>query len=188
MKTYKVLIPLDGSALSWQIVGHVQRLFSPENCELIILRVTEPAVGLVANPPRPVSGAWSTPFYDSHHDVQLSRHPMYASQVWENVRAMAESELLPEIHALKDAGYAVSVLIQSGDPARTIVDVAERQAVDVVAMATHGRTGLRRLVLGSVAEAVLRELTVPLVLVRPFKPGLDSQTAKVDAAGARTGY
>jgi nucleotide-binding universal stress UspA family protein len=182
MHTYKVLIPLDGSALSRQIVGHVQRLFRPADCELIILRVTEPAEGLIANPPLPVSDAWRTPLHASYRDVELSKHPTYASQVWENVRATAESELLPEIHVLKEAGYAVSVLIQSGDPARAIVDVAERQAVDVVAMATHGRTGLRRLVLGSVAEKVLRGLAVPLVLVRPFEAGRKRQVAEVGAA------
>jgi nucleotide-binding universal stress UspA family protein len=168
MKTYKVLVPLDGSALSRQVVGHVQRLFRPADSELIILRVTEPPEGLLANPARPVSMAWQEPLYESLYDLKLSKHPTYASQVWENVRATAESELLPDIRELKEAGYAVSVVIQSGDPARTIVDVAERWAVDVVAMATHGRTGLSRLVLGSVAEAVLRELTAPLILVRPF--------------------
>ena len=182
METYKVLIPLDGSALSRQIVGHVQRLFSPADCELILLRVTESPHGRIANPPLPISDAWRTPLHTSYRDVELSQHPTYASQVWENVRATAESELLPEIHALKEAGYAVSVLIQSGDPARTIVDVAQRQAVDVVAMATHGRTGLRRLVLGSVAETVLRELAVPLVLVRPFEAGMKRQAVEVAPA------
>jgi nucleotide-binding universal stress UspA family protein len=186
MKTYKVLMPLDGSALSRQIVGYVQRLFRPADCELIVLRVTEPPEGLLANPPRPVSMAWRTPLHESLYDAQLSKHPTYASQVWENVRATAESELLPDVRALKEAGYAVSVLIQPGDPVRTIVDVAERQAVDAVAMATHGRTGLRRMVLGSVAEAVLRELTVPLVLVRPFEAKLDARTVEVDVAEART--
>ena len=187
MKTYKVLVPLDGSALSRQVVGYVQHLFRPTDCELIILRVTEPPEGLLANPPLPVSAAWRTPLYESYRDAELAKHPTYASQVWENVRATAESELLPDIRALKEAGYTVSVLIQSGDPARTIADVAERQAVDVVAMATHGRTGLRRLVLGSVAEAVLRELTVPLFLVRPFDAGIHDWAAEVDTTETRTG-
>ena len=48
MKTYKILVPLDGSGLSRQIVGYVQRLFRPADCELIILRVTEPPDGLLA--------------------------------------------------------------------------------------------------------------------------------------------
>jgi nucleotide-binding universal stress UspA family protein len=186
MKTYKILVPLDGSALSRQIIGYVQRLFRPAECEVIVLRVTEPPEGLLANPPLPVSDAWRTPLHASYRDVELSRHPTYASQVWENVRATAEYELLGDIRALKEAGYAVSVLIEAGEAARTIVDVAERQGVDAVAMATHGRTGLRRLVLGSVAEAVLRELTVPLFLVRPFEAGLDDRKPEAAAAKARS--
>jgi nucleotide-binding universal stress UspA family protein len=187
MATYKVLIPLDGSTLSRQTLPYVQRLFGAADCELILLRVTDPPAGRMALPPRPISQAWTVPFYESRRDVELSEHPTYASQVWENVRAMAESELLPDIHALKEAGYAVSVLIQSGDPARTIVDVAERQEVDLVAMATHGRTGLRRLVLGSVAEAVLRELTMPLLLVRPVERAVSRRAAvEVAQAEART--
>ena len=56
----------------------------------------------------------------------------------------------------------------------------------VVASATHGRTGLRRLVLGSVAETVLRELAVPLVLVRPFKAGMNRGAAEDAAGGVHT--
>jgi nucleotide-binding universal stress UspA family protein len=188
MATYQVLIPLDGSALSRQTLLYVQRLFGPADCELILLRVTDPPAGRTAFPPRPVSPAWTAPLYESRQDAELSEHPTYASQVWENLRSAAESDLLPDVRALKEAGYVVSVLIQSGDPARTIVDVAERQAVDLVAMATHGRTGLRRLVLGSVTEAVLRELTVPLLLVRPVEHALSRRAAvEVAAAELRTG-
>jgi nucleotide-binding universal stress UspA family protein len=183
METHKILIPLDGSASSRQIVHSIQRLFRPADCELILLRVTEPPEGHLPNPPRPILSAWQMPLYDSRQDVVLSEHPTYASQVWENVRSEAESELLPDVRALKEAGYAVSVLIRAGEPARTIVDVAEHQAVDVVAMATHSRTGLRRLALGSVTEAVLPELTVPLLLVRPVEHGVKSR----DAAESRTG-
>jgi nucleotide-binding universal stress UspA family protein len=184
MATYKVLIPLDGSALSRQIVCHVQRLFRPADCELILLRVTDPPEGRIPIPPLPVSLAWPQPFYESRRDVELAKHPMYASQVWENVRSAAECELLDDVRVLRDAGYAVSVLIQSGDAARTIVEVAEREEVDLVAMATHGRTGLRRLVLGSVTEAVLPALTVPLLLVRPFELSVNVPDVTKVATGA----
>jgi nucleotide-binding universal stress UspA family protein len=164
-------------------VHAIQQLFHPAECELLLLRVTEPPEGRVANPPRPVSMTWRMPYYESRADIALAGHPTYASQVWENVRSAAESELLPHARALKDAGYTVSLLVQSGDPARTIVDVAERQAVDVVAMATHGRKGLRRLMLGSVTEAARRDLRVPLLLIRPFERHLNGRTAAASRAG-----
>jgi nucleotide-binding universal stress UspA family protein len=95
------------------------------------------------------------------------------------VRAAAERALLPEVQALEQAGYRVSVMIQCGDPTQTIVEVAAREAVDLVAMATHGRAGLRRLVLGSVTEAVLRELTVPVLLVHPCACAVNEQAVAV---------
>ena len=184
MKTRKVLIPLDGSELSRQIVRYVQRLFSPADYELILLRVADRPEGLIANPARPVSAAWAEPFHESRQDIGLAGHPMYASQVWENVRSAAEQGLLPDEHVLKEAGYTVSVLIEDGDVVRTIVDVAEREAVDLVAMTTHCRTGLRRLVLGSVAEATLHELTVPLLLMRPVEHPVDDHEAADVATAA----
>jgi nucleotide-binding universal stress UspA family protein len=188
MSIYKVLIPLDGSPLSRQIVRQVQQLFRPADCELILLRVIEPPAGRTARPPRPVSQAWTMPLYESSQDIELSQHPTYASQVWENVRSAAQTELLPDVRALRDAGYAVSMQIQVGDPARAIVDVAAREEVDLVAMATHGRTGLRRLVRGSVTAAVLGELTVLLLLARPFERGVNGRAAAaVAAAESRTG-
>src|SRR5262245_10226981 len=119
MKIHKVLIPLDGSELSRQIVCYVRQLFCPADCELILLRVTERPEGLIANPPRPVSIAWGEPFHESRQDIGLAGHPMYASQVWENVRSAAEHDLLPDEHVLKEAGYSVSVLIEDGDVVRT---------------------------------------------------------------------
>jgi nucleotide-binding universal stress UspA family protein len=68
------------------------------------------------------------------------------------------------------AGYIVSVVVRFGDPAQQIVAFAQEQAVDLVVMATHGRTGLQHLMLGSVAADVLRRLTSPIMLVHP-SPG-----------------
>jgi nucleotide-binding universal stress UspA family protein len=54
-----------------------------------------------------------------------------------------------------------------GQAARVIADTAAQEDVDVIAMATHGRGGLARLVMGSVATGVLQRASVPLLLVRP---------------------
>lgn len=60
----------------------------------------------------------------------------------------------------------VEVVVRSGDPAHEIVTAASECGADTIAMATHSRRGLDRLMLGSVAERVLHSATVPLVLVR----------------------
>jgi universal stress protein A len=59
------------------------------------------------------------------------------------------------------------ILVRAGRPARAVLDAAEELGVDVVVMATHGRTGTRRVRLGSVTEEVVRQSTRPVVTIRP---------------------
>lgn len=181
MPTRNVLIPLDGSALSRTIIPHVRRLLHPSDNALILLRVTDRPEGLIALPPRSVSPLWPVPMYASARDVELARHPIYASQVWESVCAMLEDELVPVVHELKEAHFCVAVAIKFGDPVEEIVRFVADEGVDLVAMATHGRTGLRRLVLGSVADGVLHRLQVPVLLVRPFDHLTSDETTEQGA-------
>ena len=59
------------------------------------------------------------------------------------------------------------LMLRFGDPAGVIANFVKAAHVDLVAMATHGRTGIRQFALGSVAEQVLRIVDVPVLLVRP---------------------
>jgi len=61
----------------------------------------------------------------------------------------------------------------SDNPSEVIVDYAREQAVDLIAMATHGRSGLSRLVQGSVASQVVQSGVAPVLLVRPLCAGSD---------------
>jgi nucleotide-binding universal stress UspA family protein len=79
----------------------------------------------------------------------------------------ARRELGPPARALAAAGVEVHRSVRRGPVAPTIAAAARRLPADAVAMATHGRGGLARLVLGSVATGVLRLTDVPLLLVRP---------------------
>jgi nucleotide-binding universal stress UspA family protein len=60
----------------------------------------------------------------------------------------------------------VRLAVQIGTPAETIIDYAHREPIDLIVMATHGRSGLQRWVYGSVADKVLRGADVPVLLVR----------------------
>lgn len=68
--------------------------------------------------------------------------------------------------ALQDQGVKVDAKVRYGDPVDEILDRVTRGHIDLVALATHGRTGLTRLVLGGVAQRVLRSTSVPVLLVR----------------------
>lgn len=164
----RLLIPLDGSLFSKQVVPHVCHLLSPDRTDVILLRVIPLPEGHVGMPPRIISPIWPLPMYESQRDAEEAHHPIYASQERASLEAMLVHELLDDVHRLQETGYEVSVAVRFGDPAEEIIAFVQDEGVDMVAMATHGRSGISRLVLGSVASAVLRDLRVPLLLVRPL--------------------
>lgn len=68
--------------------------------------------------------------------------------------------------ACKSLTHSYEILVVTGDPAASIIECARDQAADLIVMATHGRTGLSHFFLGSVAERVVRESSVPVMTVR----------------------
>jgi nucleotide-binding universal stress UspA family protein len=80
---------------------------------------------------------------------------------------------------LRDAGVPVEVHALLGGIAETILDEAKRHGADVIVMGTHGRRGLAHLLLGSVAEKVVRQATVPVVTVRSDAEGETPEAPKI---------
>ena len=68
--------------------------------------------------------------------------------------------------ASENLTHAYEILVVTGDPAASIIAAAEEQRADLIVMATHGRTGISHFFLGSVAERVVRESSVPVMTVR----------------------
>jgi nucleotide-binding universal stress UspA family protein len=167
MKRQAILVPLDGSSFSQQIVPHIQRLFDPHTHSLVLLRVAEIPLGVTSGLTLPVSGSFPLPSYITALDFERARHPIYADQQEQSLRASLEREMRTTASALQDAGYQVTVVVRFGDPAGEIANFAKTAHIDLVAMATHGRTGIRQFVLGSVAEQVLRIVDKPVLLLRP---------------------
>ena len=77
----------------------------------------------------------------------------------------ASAYLKVQMLALTEIGIGARQVIRTGNPAEEIVDYARVNGIDLIAMSTHGRTGLRRALLGSVAENVVRHSTIPVLLV-----------------------
>ena len=82
------------------------------------------------------------------------------------VKAKLKQELDALAEGLRKRGVAVQPLLLDGNPGHVIIEVARDRKVDLIAMATHGRTGLARLTLGSVAERVVRTAGVPVLSLR----------------------
>lgn len=163
----RVLIPLDGSDFSRQIIPHVIDHLGPEAYELVLMRVGEPQKGITGRPSKPISPTVSTSMYENERDIEFTLHPVYQSQEYESALSDLSDELGELKRALESKGYTASTVIRFGDPARSIVQYVMDDAIDLIAMTTHGRSGLQRLMAGSVASHVLIHSPVPVMLYRP---------------------
>ena len=168
MSKNTVVIPLDGSDYGVRILAVIQKLLPPEQNRLILLRVCKDSNGLVASPvsTSPMETNYGT--YTTQQDALRARHPIYATQIQESQRAEVMVELHDTLRGLETLGYDVTLEVTYGDPAEEIVNFATFTHVDLVAMTTHGRSGLGKMLFGNVAEELIRRADVPVLLLRPF--------------------
>ncbi len=96
----------------------------------------------------------------------LTRPPRSAQPFWVQAHRVAHAKLAVLQQKFMGVRARTELLVQEGAPVRTILDTAEQRGVDLIVMATHGRSGVRRLLLGSVTEAVLRSTSRPVLAVR----------------------
>ncbi|MEX2500876.1 MAG: universal stress protein [Trueperaceae bacterium] len=161
MTDLHLLVPLDGSDLARSALDAVTRTFGPERAHVTLLRVAS-APGRVPSSfeRRTVSAELTIP------EAAEANH-VYASQEWDATRQRLRDELEVEARKLESDGWKVQVRTAFGDPAEEIVRVAEEEGASLIAMATHGRSGLTRALAGSVAERTVRTSPVPVLVVRP---------------------
>ncbi len=105
---------------------------------------------------------------DIQHLMEESRArpPRSAQPFWEHAHQVAHAKLAAFRQQLLGVHAQVELLVQEGAAAENILHTAEQKAVDLIVMATHGRSGVRRLLLGSVAEKVIRSAPCPVLAVR----------------------
>lgn len=168
----KILVPLDGSEVAEAVLPYVEEICQRcEPVQVILLQVLPAPRGRSGAVYRALDEDFPTmPFPDSEVDVDTARHPIYREQEIASARAEAEIFLARAIERLCEGEVPHRVEVAFGRAAEEIVDFAEREEVDLIAMCTHGRSGLSRWFFGSVTEKVLRGTHLPLLLVRP--PGL----------------
>ena len=142
-----VLVPLDGSALAECALDHVRALVKEGSAgEVTLFNVVK------------VDAPWAE-LYGQHFDINVMREALFASA--RKYLAGVEARLGAEGIEVKTA------TLEANRPARAIIDYARENGVDMVIIATHGYTGMKRLMLGSVALSVLHDSQVPVLLIRP---------------------
>ncbi len=138
-----VLVPIDGSDQAWSALEHA--LQEHPDDEIHLLHVINPMEGVYA------SDAMGGDYWAGWYDAAEER----AERLFEEARDRAG-----------DRADDLVTDQETGAPARTIVEYAEEQDVDHIVIGSHGRSGVSRVLLGSVAEAVARRATVPVTIVR----------------------
>lgn len=139
----KILVPLDGSKVAEGVLPHAKALAYSEGAELILLTVgANPAVDFAFSDPGIAQSAISE---------QEERSKKYVTEIERQLQA---------------AGFKTSTMLRVGSVAEVILGVAEELDVDCIAMSTHGRTGPARWLLGSIAERVVHNSKVPVLLIR----------------------
>lgn len=150
----RILVPLDGSATAEAVIPYVRRLLRRCDAELVLVHA-------VPAPPQseldPSGGVQAL-----HEDAWTYIRKYEAHLDAQQVRARG--------------------IVRLGPEAETILDVADHEKIALIAMATHGRTGLERLLYGSVAEAVLRASPIPVLVVRSVPPVPPPPPAERDTA------
>ena len=137
-KSNRILVPLDGSNCAENIIPKVEELAAVKKAGVCLLRVT---------------AAHTFPGMD-----QTEAQVKVVEEAKEYLHHLEEP--------LKAKGLDVDTHVRYGADATEILDHAAQKEIDLIAMSTHGRSGLKRWFFGSVAEKVLRHSPKPVFLVR----------------------
>lgn len=143
----RILLPLDGTEMAERIIEPTLGLAQQPDAKMVLLQVVEP-LAQVNYPPL------------AHLDQIAKQHN---AEMAEQARAYLEQVG----QKLEGSTYETQVLL-SVSPAQAIMYAAEEQEVDLIAMTTHSRRGLERLLLGSVVDKVLRGTPLPILLLHPL--------------------
>ncbi len=166
----KVLIPLDGSEFSEAVVPFMQRLLQPEDCQISLLYVADIPEELTEYPKSSSPGSPSPFNLDFRHYPAATASqpdPGHLEQIWARHKEMALGVLAAAQRSLTHKGYTVTPEIRFGEAAQEIIDAVAQLQPELMIMATHGRSGVLRLLMGSVAENVLKQVHVPILMVKP---------------------
>jgi nucleotide-binding universal stress UspA family protein len=145
-----VLVPLDGSALAECTLSHVKNLFKEGSVrEVTLLNVVK--VDILS--------AIGSAEYPKRIDLNAIREPLFNA----SMKYLADME-----SRLGSEGIKVKTdSVEGNRPADTIVEYAQENGMDLIILGTHGYTGLKKLLLGSVAFGVLNQSHIPILLIRP---------------------
>lgn len=150
----KIMVPTDGAREASKAINHAEELAKKFDSEVILLRVVQPSSIPAATMGNPGGVAvYEVAFEAADAETQA------------NIKK-ARNQLNSRRRQLEKEGITARAEVLIGDPAGIIKRVAEDEDVDLIVMATRGRSGIRRALLGSVADDIVRSNVAPVLLLK----------------------
>ncbi len=163
----RILVTLDGSPLSEEVLPQAERLVAGTYTSVTLLRVAElPEQTVARRVPTPMPAV----IVGSGSALATKTEPHLVEtrdQAIMRVNEEVEAYLNEKAHPLRAKGIEIESARRLGHPAKEIIHYAQTHDVDLIMMSTHGRSGLGRMFLGSVAGRVLMSGVKPVLLIRP---------------------
>ena len=138
-----ILVPIDFSDQADAVIEWATHLAEEHSSKILLLHVYHLPVEF-----QQLEGAYLPPDF------------------WSNVKKEAEQQLTTHTQQIRKHDVEVTPLVREGYPATIIVEEAESQGADLIVIGTHGHTGLKHLLLGSVAERVVQKSPCPVLTVK----------------------
>ena len=152
----KILLPLDGSDLAGQAIPHAVSLAKQTGAQIVLLEVIDSEMQMIMQ----ASGASIEPIPIGQITAEIAHEAVEAQRKDAHARLDAVKRAI-EALGVKD----VSTVVREGQAGHEIVDAVEKLGCDVVVIATRGRSGIKRALLGSVADHVVRHASTASVLL-----------------------
>ena len=149
----RILVPLDGSRLSGRAFPYAVEIARCFGGEIVLLRVvpssTMSPIGAYALP-EVIENAEKEAGKENSRNLAVARQYLQR-----NLKRILSQDI-------KGSQYAIL-----GAPAQSIIDFSRRTGIDLIVMTTHGKSGVKRTLLGSVSDEIVRESRLPVLTIRP---------------------
>ena len=143
----KILIGVDDSPHSQAAIEFVKRMTWPAGTEVVVVSAVRPTVALYTEVYIPV--------------------PETLERVSEDQRRFHEDLVSRTELQLRDSGFRTTARVRVGDPREALIEMARREGADLIVVGSHGRSGLTKLLMGSVASHVVTHAPCDVLVVRP---------------------
>jgi len=142
----KILIAVDDSAYSQAAMDWAKRMEWPARTEFIVFSAAQPILAAYA-----FAGVAPAPYSGELYEAEMKQH--------EEIAARFEGQL-------RDHGFKSKAVVRQGDPREAIVETAREHGADLIVVGSHGRSGISKLVLGSVANHVVTHAPCSVLVVK----------------------